>query len=37
MKQERPVLDIEGHRKVRALGDGGLELAVSDEAPRAAL
>jgi hypothetical protein len=37
MKQERSVLDFESDRKVRALRDGGLELAVSDEAPRAAL
>lgn len=37
MKQERSVLDVESHRKVRALRDSGLELTVGDEAPRAAL
>ncbi len=37
MEQKRSVLDFESYRKVRALRDGGLELAVTDETPRAAL
>ena len=33
MKQERSVLDIESHGKVRRLRDGGLEVKVTDIAP----
>ena len=33
MKQEWSVLDIESHRKVCGLRDGGLEVKVADIAP----
>ena len=33
MKQEWSVLDIESHRKVCRLRDGGLEITVTDITP----
>ena len=37
VEQERPVFDFERYREVGALGDGVLEVAMSDETPGAGL
>ena len=36
-QQERPVFDFERYREVGAMGDGVLELTMSDETPGAGL
>ncbi len=37
MEHEWPVFDLKRYRKVRALCDGVLKLAICDETPRACL